>query len=567
MMDMNMVKHPRLTVLLLTYNHERSLENAIKSALNQKTNFDFKIHIIDDGSIDGSHSIMLDYENRFQDRIKCYVSDENLGIGKNITRAFETVDTEYYAMLETDDYWCNENKLQIQVDILDKNPDCSFCGHNTLFRKYNGENYPIFSKEQYIIRDKYSFPKQLNIKEFVKVHLSSRVVRASCTDIEETTSKDLELYDSCHYWYLLSKGKMYYIDEIMSVYNYTGEGTGSPAANQHRKELENLFAINKFFNFKYNNIFSAFLLSYRQYLQLSPAEVVICKDKPKLFFHLKEELLQRIKIKLLYSDYKNNFGDMLSYRIIEHFHRGYVTKCQDRLQADTVGIGSLLDIFLEEKINEQQRPEETLTIVGSGFMAPEGYYPEKEPSLMRKVRVLGVRGRITQKRLESILRKDLTGICLGDPGLLASECVDVSGVDKRYKVGLIPHYVDEDSPYMKNFQVSDFLRIDIKDPIDKVMTDMAQCEFIFSSAMHGLIAADSMGIPNRRIVLSDQIVGGDYKFNDYYSVFSKPAAKSIDLRKEVIGDDDLDRLHREYTISQDEVDTIKKNLIAMIKSI
>ena len=564
-----MVKHPRLTVILLTYNHEKSFEKAIKSVLSQKTNFGFKIHIIDDGSVDDSQSIMLDYEKRFPDTVKCYIADENLGVGESVARALETVDTQYYAMLETDDYWCNENKLQIQVDILDKNPDCSFCGHNTLLRKNNGESYPIFSNGQFIIREKYSFPNQFIPKEFVKVHPSSRVVRSSCTNIEETRLKDLEMYDSCHYWYLLSKGKMYYIDEVMSVYNYTGEGafSGIPAAQRQRIALLNLFAINKFFDFRHNNIFSVLILNYRKFLQLSPAEIAICKDKPELFYHLKDDLLQRLQIKLLYSDYKNNFGDMLSYRIIDFFHSSSITKCQNVQLADAVGIGSLLDLFLEEKDKKRKRPEETLTIAGSGFIAPEGFYPEKETFLMRKVRVLGVRGRTTQKRLESILGKDLTGVCLGDPGLLASECVDVSGVKKRYKVGLIPHYIDEDAPCLKNFQVSDFLRIDIKDPIDQVMTNIAQCEFIFSSAMHGLIAADSLGIPNRRIIMSDEIVGGDYKYNDYYSVFAQPAAKAIDLREEVVRDEDLGRLHCEYTISQDEVDAIKKNLTAMIKSI
>ena len=49
---------------------------------------------------------------------------------------------------------------------------------------------------------------------------------------------------------------------------------------------------------------------------------------------------------------------------------------------------------------------------------------------------------------------------------------------------------------------------------------MSQCEYIISSAMHGLIAADALGIPNIQLVASDRLIGGMYKFNDYYSSYS-----------------------------------------------
>jgi pyruvyltransferase len=44
---------------------------------------------------------------------------------------------------------------------------------------------------------------------------------------------------------------------------------------------------------------------------------------------------------------------------------------------------------------------------------------------------------------------------------------------------------------------------------------VSSCRYIFSSALHGLICADAYGVPNTRLVLSDKIVGGDFKFHDY----------------------------------------------------
>lgn len=67
--------------------------------------------------------------------------------------------------------------------------------------------------------------------------------------------------------------------------------------------------------------------------------------------------------------------------------------------------------------------------------------------------------------------------------------------------------------------------------------------------------------------MSDKVVGGDYKFNDYYSVFKQPAAEAIDLRTDVVTGEDLPRLRKEYHITLKEINLIKENLIAMIKAV
>ena len=82
-----------------------------------------------------------------------------------------------------------------------------------------------------------------------------------------------------------------------------------------------------------------------------------------------------------------------------------------------------------------------------------------------------------------------------------------------------------------------------------------------SSAMHGLIAADAMGIPNVRLVLSDRILGGDYKFTDYYSAFGLP------LQQKVILDDktkitNTDFISNQYNITPAQVSKICDSLLA-----
>ena len=90
---------------------------------------------------------------------------------------------------------------------------------------------------------------------------------------------------------------------------------------------------------------------------------------------------------------------------------------------------------------------------------------------------------------------------------------------------------------------------------------MAQCKCIISSAMHGLIAADSLGIPNVRMILSDKITGGNYKYDDYYSAFGIKNHNRFDLRKEVFTEKDLSELPGKYQIKPDLVRRKKTELL------
>ncbi|MBR5303247.1 MAG: polysaccharide pyruvyl transferase family protein [Candidatus Gastranaerophilales bacterium] len=166
----------------------------------------------------------------------------------------------------------------------------------------------------------------------------------------------------------------------------------------------------------------------------------------------------------------------------------------------------------------------------------------------------------TKQRVEDIMGKKME--CpLGDPGLLAEKLID-KNIKKECKVGVILHYIDKNSSFIKNIKLDDYKLIDItKNPI-YVLNEIAKCEVILSSAMHGLIAADSLDIPNRWIKLSDLLIGGDYKFKDYYSVFNYEP-KPIDLRESIITQKEIDDIKSEYEKLnfKDKIKTIKEELL------
>ena len=94
----------KVTVGITTYNLEKYIEKAIDSILCQKTNFEFKIVIADDGSTDGTVNILKKYAEKYPEKIEIMLSSKNLGSLANSNRIFEKIDGEYISFLDGDDY-------------------------------------------------------------------------------------------------------------------------------------------------------------------------------------------------------------------------------------------------------------------------------------------------------------------------------------------------------------------------------------------------------------------------------------------------------------------------------
>jgi glycosyltransferase involved in cell wall biosynthesis len=125
---------PRVSVLVTTYNHERFIAQAINSVLMQEVDFDYEVIIGDDCSTDATRAIVLDFQQRYPERIRLVLPHENLGFGRNrlFVELLNITGGQYIAGLDGDDYWTRPDKLATQVAFLDVHPACSFCFHNAL---------------------------------------------------------------------------------------------------------------------------------------------------------------------------------------------------------------------------------------------------------------------------------------------------------------------------------------------------------------------------------------------------------------------------------------------------
>lgn len=209
-------------------------------------------------------------------------------------------------------------------------------------------------------------------------------------------------------------------------------------------------------------------------------------------------------------DYPNklNFGDEITPLIISRVF-GYRYVWSSPAECKLAGAGSIIEVLLSSK--NRNKP----VLWGSGFIKKGDAVISSDDFDIR-----AVRGKLTLERTANIDKKS---IALGDPGLLA-DCLLSSLPEKKYRLGIVPHYIDMDLPIVKELALQKSVKIisPLNSP-EEVIHDIAASESLISSSLHGLIVADSLGTPNAHIKLSDGLTGGIYKFQDYYSVFGGPS--------------------------------------------
>ena len=128
---------PIASVIILTFNHEKYIEDAIDSVLKQKTSYSFEIIIADDCSTDSTPVILSKYQELYPDKIKVIQNKINVGPVKNYIQAFRECRGEYIAHCEGDDFWIYENKLEMQINFLHANPGYGLI-HTGVNRLKNG---------------------------------------------------------------------------------------------------------------------------------------------------------------------------------------------------------------------------------------------------------------------------------------------------------------------------------------------------------------------------------------------------------------------------------------------
>ncbi|MFC1576908.1 glycosyltransferase [Candidatus Omnitrophota bacterium] len=232
---------PKVSVCLITYNHEKFIAQAIESVLMQKTDFDVEFIIGEDDSLDNTRSIVKGYKDRYPDKIKLFLNDRKDSIyvdgektgNRNFINNIEHARGKYIALLDGDDYWTSAHKLQRQADFLDSHPECAICYHDTMVVYEDGrqKNYPgskqkeIATLEDLFIRGSYFCTCSTMLRAGLFGKLPGWFSTLSMLDWP------LNILNAQH-------GAMGYINEIMGTYRVHSEGAWSRLTPERRVERQ-----------------------------------------------------------------------------------------------------------------------------------------------------------------------------------------------------------------------------------------------------------------------------------------------------------------------------------------
>lgn len=118
-----------VSVIILTYEQERFVAQAIESVLAQKVNFDYEILIGEDCGKDNTRTICQEYDEKYG-FIHVLPRSQNLGVTANWCDCVQKASGKYLMMLDGDDYWTDTSKMQLQVDFMEQHPECVLCHTN-----------------------------------------------------------------------------------------------------------------------------------------------------------------------------------------------------------------------------------------------------------------------------------------------------------------------------------------------------------------------------------------------------------------------------------------------------
>ncbi len=288
-----------VSVLCAAYNQEKYIRQTLESLVMQKTNFPFEIIVNDDASTDKTPEIIKEYADKYPNIIKPIYQKENKyskGLSINIECLYPKAKGKYLAWCEGDDFWTDENKLQIQYDIMEKNPNCHLCVHKVQMIAENGEFIrfrPFFDLQE----------KIMNTEEFFKIIFYNFEF--------QTTSYFLRRADYSNYitdfakiWQIVVKhgfedlaillyfgllNGIYYIDRNMSSYRKYSLGSWSLRnKNKYPKfycSIETIEEFDKYTSYKYHKlcIFQMLRLSIHIVKNTYKLKDLLSKDKRKIF--------------------------------------------------------------------------------------------------------------------------------------------------------------------------------------------------------------------------------------------------------------------------------------------
>ena len=223
----------KVSIVCVTYNHEKYIQTAIESFLMQKTNFRYEIIIHDDASSDNTPFIIREYQKKYPNIIRPIFQKENqfshhISVHKNFI--IPVIKGEYVALCDGDDYWTDPLKIQMQANILDQFSNIDICTHATEIVYSDSKK-----KKKLISPSKKN--RIFSVEDVICggggfVATNSIMYRASLDKnipfFRKKTGDDyaIQIHGSLN-------GGMFFVSKVMSAYRYHAEGSWTTSMNNN----------------------------------------------------------------------------------------------------------------------------------------------------------------------------------------------------------------------------------------------------------------------------------------------------------------------------------------------
>ena len=250
-----------LNVGVLAYNHEEYIVDCLNSVIKQKGDFNLNIIICEDKSSDGTAEIIEDYINNVKVgknvTFEFLKSKENLGMVKNLRRLLKACSkSKYTALIDGDDYWEDENKLQTHIEFMESHPQCSISFDDIIFFDEKENKYNFYNIQQQIKGD------ILTTTDITSINFIANI---SCCFyyskyFDQIPDEFFEIFVGD--WMLNIQFSMFgeigHVKKAMTVYRRHEQGiwNGMNEDDKNKQTIELINAYNKFLNYTYNEQFS-----------------------------------------------------------------------------------------------------------------------------------------------------------------------------------------------------------------------------------------------------------------------------------------------------------------------
>lgn len=292
-----------VSILCCTYNHIRFIRTTLEHLVTQKTNYSFEIIVSDDASNDGTQAVIEEYTQKYPSLFKkCILRKKNVGIGENYYEALKLVEGKYLAICDGDDYWISPNKLHMQVDFLEKKPECSIvCSSFVSHSVDSNKSDSVFDVNLYIRSSRKIKEDGYDYEDL----LYCRFI-ASCTvmmrwKLHNRVPEFIKHFSVIDFQLTLihsAFGKTFVINEpVLAQYNTSEKGIYRSSQAQMTSEQQNIIReVNQYLNYSYNKA----TIEYLSMVKAKPITVASISKRERLkwvYMNIVPPFMQKIYVR------------------------------------------------------------------------------------------------------------------------------------------------------------------------------------------------------------------------------------------------------------------------------